>query len=61
LIDLSVWGASELEPHRRIDLSFIPCKPDRNVKCKIPEGSLSQTWDSESFAKKLEEIKEYIG
>jgi hypothetical protein len=61
LIDLSVWGASELEPHRRLDLSFIPCKPERNEKCKIPEGSSSQTWDSKTYALKLEEIKEYLG
>ena len=50
-IDLSVYGASELEPHRRVDLSFIPCKPvisiNSNDVCSIPDNR------SESYAAKL--------
>lgn len=26
-MDLKIWGKSELEPHRRLDLSFMPCTP----------------------------------
>ena len=44
-IDLSVYGAGETEPHRRLDLSFIPCKPSirgadtLNKNCLIDDGS----------------------
>ena len=37
-IDLRIWGKSEVEPHRRLDLSFMPCTPqsdDRRGDCYV--------------------------
>jgi hypothetical protein len=54
-IDLRIWGSSENEPHRRLDLSFMPCTPvvdrDPNVECRISENTQS------AYRQKLNEIK----
>ena len=42
-IDFDIYGNDELQPHRRIDLSFMPCTPvvtnDPNVNCSIATNS----------------------
>ena len=39
-VDLRIWGKSEVEPHRRLDISFMPCTPvvtdDEKVDCGVP-------------------------
>ena len=41
--DMKIWGMSETEPHKRLDISFRPCTPvvsrDISIKCAIPNDS----------------------
>ena len=51
-----------MEPHRRLDLSFIPCKPSIVDEFNMNESNCTITNNStESYSDKLDEIKEYIG
>jgi hypothetical protein len=60
-LDLRVWGKNEVEHHRRLDISFMPCKPvfttdenDENgekIPCRISENT------AEAYENKLKEIK----
>jgi hypothetical protein len=42
-IDISIYGASETAPHRRLNLSFMPCDPvvsdDPDLQCRINENT----------------------
>jgi hypothetical protein len=42
-IDLRIYGSGETEPHRRLDLSFMPCEPvvseDPDVQCRVSEAT----------------------
>jgi hypothetical protein len=42
-IDLTVYGSGETEPHRRLDLSFMPCVPvvsdDPLTECRVTEAT----------------------
>jgi hypothetical protein len=57
-VDLRIWGKSEVEPHRRFDLSFMPCTPvvsdSESTDCRVPEHT------TEAYAQKLLEIKSKI-
>ena len=50
-IDFTIYGSTEAMPHRRLDISFMPCTPvvsrDPNVKCRIPDNSAG------AYARKL--------
>ena len=61
--DLSVYGQSETEPHRRLDLSFIPCKPTLKVRGQNQDGvnCLIDAWTERAFSDKLAAAKAYIG
>ena len=51
-----------MEPHRRLDLSFIPCKPSIVDEFNMNESNCTIANNStESYNDKLDEIKEYIG
>jgi len=54
-IDLNIWGKNEVEHHRRLDISFMPCKPvfttDESIPCRISENT------AEAYIAKLLEIK----
>ena len=51
-LDLRIWGKSEVEPHRRLDLSFKPCTPvvtdDTSVPCNVPDD-LPETYENKLF------------
>ena len=61
-IDYEIYGKSEMEPSRFVEISLRPCVPEvrsiathPNAKCIIEDNS------QESYDKKMKEIKEYIG
>jgi hypothetical protein len=57
-VDLRIWGKNEVEHHRRLDISFMPCKPvfttDESIPCRISENTI------DAYKEKLLEIKEKI-
>jgi hypothetical protein len=63
MINLSIYGQSESESHRRLDLSFRPCNPvvkdplvdQSGVRCLIDDDSET------SYLQKLRAAKDYIG
>ena len=60
--DLKIYGSNENMPHRRLDLSFIPCKPTVGSERNFPDAKCRIDNDNDSsYNKKLDEIIEYIG
>jgi hypothetical protein len=53
--DFRIWGASETTPHRRLDISFMPCTPvvtsNSSTACSIRENSET------AYSTKLRQIK----
>jgi hypothetical protein len=53
--DFRIWGASETTPHRRLDISFMPCTPvvtsNSRTACSIRDNSEA------AYANKLRQIK----
>jgi hypothetical protein len=58
--DFTVYGSSENMPHRRLDLSFIPCTPKIGTPEQHPEEKCLIS-DSSEYEAKLNEAIEYIG
>jgi hypothetical protein len=58
--DFTVYGSSENMPHRRLDLSFIPCTPKIGTSREHP-GEECLIPNSRGYEAKLNEAIEYIG
>jgi len=42
VVDMSLWGETESDPHRRIDFMYTPCKPTQRKNAKRgSDGKLS--------------------
>jgi hypothetical protein len=61
-VDFQIYGSSENLPHRRFDLSYIPCRPVIGSESEFPDANCRIDDNSkESFDQKLDKIVEYIG
>ena len=61
-IDWKLYGESEIEGHRRLDILYLPCKPVLKRTAKPGEVCLVDSLTDEAVLKaKLDEIIKYVG
>jgi hypothetical protein len=58
--DFTIYGSSENMPHRRLDLSFIPCNPKIGTKRQFPKEKCLIDNDR-GYDAKLTKATDYIG